>query len=155
MAGHQASGGSTNAVPSSRDNIIARRAWFNVPAADILPRSRGDVNYGDGRKIEGSPVRMKFWDDHASYPFQSHDLWFLTENQRWGVLPSALDTKALVGQVNREDIWREAAAMTGVATGDMPAGTSRGIERFFDGVTFDPAKPADYLASLSIKKLTA
>src|SRR3990167_2551100 len=24
------------------------------------------------------------WDDFASYPFQSHDLWFLTENQRWG-----------------------------------------------------------------------
>ena len=27
---------------------------------------------------------MKFWSDHASYPFQSHDLWFLTEDIRWG-----------------------------------------------------------------------
>ena len=27
---------------------------------------------------------MKFWADNASYPFQSHDLWFLTEDIRWG-----------------------------------------------------------------------
>ncbi len=134
---------------------LGRRAWFNVPAADILPRSRGDVDYGDGRKVEASPLRMKFWADHASYPFQSHDLWFLTEDQRWGVLPTNLDTKALIAAVNREDIWREAAGMAGVAAGDMPAGPSRGVERFFNGVTFDPDKPADYLASLSIKKLTA
>lgn len=134
---------------------LGRRAWFNVPAADILPRSRGDVDYGDGRKVEASPLRMKFWADHASYPFQSHDLWFLTEDQRWGILPANLDTKALIAAVNREDIWREAAGMAGVAAGDMPAGPSRGVERFFNGVTFDPAKPADYLAGLSIKKLTA
>ena len=135
--------------------VLGRRAWFNVPPADILPRSRGDVDYGDGRRVEGSPLRMKFWADHASYPFQSHDLWFLTENQRWGVLPANLDAKALIDAVNREDIWREAAGMAGVAAGDMPASPSRGVERFFDGVTFDPAKPAEYLAGLTIKKLTA
>ena len=27
---------------------------------------------------------MKFWKDDASYPFKSHDAWFLTENIRWG-----------------------------------------------------------------------
>jgi nitrate/nitrite transport system substrate-binding protein len=30
---------------------------------------------------------MRYWKDQASYPFQSHDLWFLTENIRWGYLP--------------------------------------------------------------------
>ena len=31
-----------------------KRAWFNVPPADILPRSRkGDIEYGDGRDVEG------------------------------------------------------------------------------------------------------
>ena len=34
-------------------------------------------------------------------PSRSHDLWFLTEDIRWGVLPEATDTKALVAQVNR------------------------------------------------------
>ena len=27
---------------------------------------------------------MKYWKDFASYPFQSHDLWFITEDIRWG-----------------------------------------------------------------------
>ena len=38
---------------------------------------------------------------------------------------------------------------------ELPAGPSRGTERFFDGAVFDPAKPADYLAGLAIKKMTA
>jgi nitrate/nitrite transport system substrate-binding protein len=133
--------------------ILGKRAWFNVPPADILPRSKGDVDYGDGRKVTGSALRMKFWADHASYPFQSHDLWFLTEDMRWGVLPTDLDTKALIGAVNREDIWRAAAKLAGVAGTDMPAGTSRGTETFFDGRVFDPAKPAEYLAGHTIKKI--
>jgi nitrate/nitrite transport system substrate-binding protein len=123
-----------------------------VPPADILPRSRGNIDYGDGRTITGSPLLMKFWADHASYPFQSHELWFLTEDIRWGVLPADTDAKALIGAVNREDIWRSAAKLAGVAASEMPAGTSRGKETFFDGKVFDPDAPAEYLASLSIKK---
>ena len=133
--------------------ILGRRAWFNVPPADIEPRSKGDIDFGDGRRATASPLRMKFWADQASYPFQSHDLWFLTENQRWGVLPADLATAPLIAETNREDIWRESAKLAGIS--DLPAGTSRGIETFFDGKKFDPAKPAEYLADLAIKKLTA
>jgi nitrate/nitrite transport system substrate-binding protein len=98
---------------------------------------------------------MKYWRDHASYPFRSHELWFLTEDIRWGVLPPETDTRALIGQVNREDIWRDAAATVGVPAADIPAGTSRGRETFFDGKVFDPDDPHAYLASLAIKKLAA
>ena len=135
--------------------MLGRRAWFNVPPADILPRSRGDIAFGDGRKLDASPLRMKFWDNHASYPFRSHDLWFLTEASRWGVLPADTDTRALIGMVNREDIWRRAATLAGVAAAEMPTGTSRGRETFFDGKVFDPEAPADYLASLAIKRPVA
>ena len=135
--------------------MLGRRAWFNVPPADILPRSRGDIAYGDGRKLESSPLRMKFFADHASYPFRSHELWFLVENMRWGVLPAGTDTKALIAAVNREDIWRSAARLAGVAASDMPAATSRGPETFFDGKVFNPEAPGDYLASLAIKRPAA
>ena len=135
--------------------MLGKRAWFNVPPADIGPRLLGNVDYGDGRTVKGSPIRMKFWADGASYPFQSHDLWFLTEDIRWGVLPPDTDTKAAIAAVNREDLWRAAAGAAGVAAADMPAGTSRGKETFFDGQVFDPAAPADYLAALKIKKITA
>jgi nitrate/nitrite transport system substrate-binding protein len=134
--------------------IIGRRAWFNVPVEDIQGRSQGSIDYGDGRKVETSPHIMKYWRDFASYPFQSHELWFLTENIRWGILPADIDTKAVIKQVNREDLWREAAKAIGVAASEIPTSTSRGKETFFDGKVFDPDNPQTYLASLSIKKLT-
>jgi len=133
--------------------ILGRRAWFNVPVADIIDRAKGDIDWGDGRKVEGSPLLMKFFADHASYPFPSHDLWFLTEDIRWGVLPAETDTKTLIAAVNREGMWRRAAERAGVKPGETPNGTSRGRETFFDGKVFDPENPAAYLASLPIKKL--
>jgi nitrate/nitrite transport system substrate-binding protein len=129
--------------------IIGAPAWFDVPEADILPRAMGDIDYGDGRKVTGSDLRMKFFANHASYPFRSHDLWFLTEHIRWGILPAGMDTKALIAAVNREDVWR--AAAKSLALSEIPTSTSRGVEKFFDGVTFDPDAPEKYLASLKIK----
>ena len=130
---------------------ITPQTLINVPVADILARSQGNIDYGDGRKVENSPLLMKFWRDNASFPFASHDLWFLTENQRWGYLPPNLDTKALIAKVNREDLWREAAKALGVTA--IPASTSRGKETFFDGKVFDPENPTAYLKSLSIKRV--
>ncbi len=131
-------------------SIVSGRQYINVPIGDILPRLQGTIDYGDGRKVAKSPHTMKFWAENASFPFKSHDLWFATENVRWGVLPKATNTKALVNKVNRADIWRAAAASIGQAA---PASDSRGVERFFDGKVFDPGNPAAYLASQPIKKL--
>ncbi len=133
--------------------IIAGRQWINAPFDDIIDRARGNFDYGDGRPaIENHPHMMKFWRDQASYPFKSHDLWFVTEDIRWGYLPADTDSAALVEQVNREDLWREAAIALGQEDA-IPASTSRGIETFFDGIQFDPEDPAAYLDSLAIKKL--
>jgi nitrate/nitrite transport system substrate-binding protein len=132
--------------------IISNRRWFGVPVADILGRAKGTFDYGTGKVVENSPHLMKFWRNSASYPFKSHDLWFLTENIRWGYLPADTDTKALVDKVNREDLWREAAKAIGQQAA-IPPSTSRGVETFFDGVKFDPENPAAYLEKLAIKKL--
>ncbi|MCL6705418.1 ABC transporter substrate-binding protein [Pseudomonas sp. R2.Fl] len=131
--------------------ILGKRQWFNVPPKDVLGRLKGNINYGNGRVAENTGLEMKFWKDHASYPFKSHDLWFLTENIRWGKFASDTDTKALVDKVNREDIWRSAARDLGVAEADIPPSASRGPETFFDGKVFDPENPRAYLESLTIK----
>jgi nitrate/nitrite transport system substrate-binding protein len=133
--------------------ILGKRPWFNIPAADVAGRLKGDINYGNGRVETATGLEMKFWKDHASYPFKSHDAWFLAENIRWGYLPGTTDITATVDQVNREDIWRGAAAALAVAAADIPKGTSRGVETFFDGKVFDPADPGAYLESLAIKAM--
>ncbi|WP_107340809.1 CmpA/NrtA family ABC transporter substrate-binding protein [Agrobacterium pusense] len=129
--------------------ILGKRQWFNVPPKDVLGRLKGNINYGNGRVLENTGLQMKFWQDHASYPFHSHDSWFIAENIRWGKFAPDTDVKALVAKVNREDIWRAAAKDLGVT--DLPASTSRGKETFFDGKVFDPENPSAYLESLSIK----
>ncbi|MEG4279314.1 CmpA/NrtA family ABC transporter substrate-binding protein [Microcoleus sp. MON1_C1] len=132
--------------------IISQDKWLKVPVADIIGRSKGQVDYGTGRIEAASPVAMKFWADNASYPYKSHDAWFLTENIRWGYIPATTDIKATVDKVNREDIWKAAATALGVPAAQIPATSSRGVETFFDGVKFDPEKPEEYLKGLAIKK---
>jgi nitrate/nitrite transport system substrate-binding protein len=135
--------------------ICSRRRWINAPVEDIVDRMKGDFDYGTGRVVSNSPHQMRYWKDNASYPFQSHDLWFLTEDIRWGYLPPNLDTKSLIAKVNREDLWKVAAKELGVAAKDIPTSTSRGLEKFFDGKVFDPANPKKYLDSLEIKNIKA
>lgn len=133
--------------------ICADRKYFNVAVADILERAKGNIDYGDGRKEQNFAYRMKYWEDNASYPYKSHDTWFLTEEIRWGYLPKDTKVKEIVDQVNREDLWKQAAKALGVAAAEIPASSSRGVETFFDGVKFDPEKPDEYLKSLQIKKV--
>jgi nitrate/nitrite transport system substrate-binding protein len=130
-------------------DIVSKRAWFNIKKEDILGRLKGDIDYGNGKVVTASPHLMKFWRDQASFPFKSHDAWFLTENQRWGRVKPDADIAALVGKVNGAEMWRSAAKALSIA--DIPASDSRGIEKFFDGKIFDPANPKAYLDSLPIK----
>ena len=144
--------------PANREEvakICSQRKWINAPYEDIVDRMKGDFDYGTGRVVKNSPQQMRYWKDQASYPFQSHDLWFITENIRWGYLPPNLDSAAWIKKVNREDLWRQAAKDLGVPAAEIPTSTSRGVERFFDGKVFDPAKPQAYLDSLTIKNLRA
>jgi nitrate/nitrite transport system substrate-binding protein len=135
---------------STMCSIVAGRQYINVPLNDILPRLTGKITYDKGRIVEKSPHIMKFWADDASFPWKSHDKWFLSENIRWGNIPAGTNLAATVDKVNRSDIWRAAASTLKVAA---PASDSRGVEKFFDGKSFDPADPEAYLASLAIKQI--
>jgi len=132
--------------------IVAKDKYIKASVADIKPRLAGDVNYGDGREAKNSPYKMLFWANNASFPYKSHDTWFVTEDIRWGYLPASTDIDALVNKVNRADLWKEAAKAIGQEKA-IPASDSRGKETFFDGVVFDPENPKAYLDTLSIKAM--
>jgi nitrate/nitrite transport system substrate-binding protein len=134
--------------------IISGSEWAKVPVIDVQDRLTGRIDYGNNRPVvAASPNRMQYWLNQASYPFKSHDLWFLTENLRWGQIPADTDLKPLIDRVNREDIWRSAAQELKIPAAQIPTSTSRGIETFFDGVKFDPENPAAYLSGLKIKNI--
>lgn len=132
--------------------IVSKRQWIGAPYSDVVDRLEGKFDYGTGRIVANSPHIMKYWRDHASYPFQSHELWFLIENVRWGKFTGQEDFASLIAKVNREDLWREAAKELGVPAAQIPQSKSRGVEKFFDGKSFDPENPSAYLASLAIRR---
>jgi nitrate/nitrite transport system substrate-binding protein len=130
--------------------IISADKYVKAPAEAIVGRLQGNFDFGDGRTLKDSPLLMRFWSEDASYPFKSHDTWFITENIRWGKLSEA-DLK-LVDKVNRSDLWVEAAKAMGQEAAIPKDLASRGVETFFDGVKFDPKDPMAYLKELKIKK---
>jgi len=140
--------------------IVSQRDFFNVPKDIILPPYKGNYKLGDGKpEVNDRDLGPLYWKDgkgSVSYPYKSHELWFLTESIRWGFHKqnfTDIDTvKKIIDKVNREDIWRDAAKSAGYEA-DIPASTSRGVETFFDGIQFDPEKPEEYLKSLTIKKV--
>lgn len=140
--------------------IVAQRNYFNVRDVVLQPPYKGQYKMGDGKpEINDKMMGPLYWTDglgNVSYPYKSHDLWFLTETLRWGFHRdkiSDLDTaQRIINEVNREDLWREAAQEAGFSA-DIPESSSRGIERFFDGVEFDPENPQAYLNSLKIKRI--
>jgi nitrate/nitrite transport system substrate-binding protein len=134
--------------------ITSRDRYFKCSVADIKPRLAGSFDYGDGRTVTDTPLKMHFWSDQNShsFPYKSHDLWFLTEDIRWGYLPQTTDTKALIDKVNRSDLWKQAATAIGQEKA-IPSSDSRGKETFFDGVVFDPENPKAYLNALAIKAM--
>ena len=141
--------------PANLDELCAitsKDKYFKASVADIKPRLAGDIDFGDGRVVKNSPLKMRFWSENASFPYKSHDAWFVTEDMRWGYLPADTDIDALVNKVNRADLWKEAAKAIGMAK-DIPASDSRGKETFFDGTVFDPENPKAYLDSLTIKAM--
>jgi nitrate/nitrite transport system substrate-binding protein len=133
--------------------ITSKDKYFKASVEDIKPRLAGTIDFGDGRVVKDSPYKMLFWSENASFPFKSHDQWFVVEDMRWGYLPAGTDIKGLVDKVNRSDLWKEAARAIGQEKA-IPASDSRGKETFFDGVVFDPENPKAYLDGLKIKAMS-
>ncbi|TFI51207.1 bicarbonate-binding protein [Mastigocladus laminosus UU774] len=132
--------------------ILSQRQWMGVTSDFLRDRLLGKFDYGNGRVVENSPHVIKFWRENASYPYKSHDLWFLIEDMRWGYRSPEFETKPLIDAVNREDLWREAAKFIGQEKA-IPSSTSRGVEKFFNGLEFDPKNPQAYLNAPTIRKV--
>src|SRR3546814_10790663 len=100
-----------------------------------------------GRYINGLG---KAWDDKhpmrfhgdgaANFPYLSDGMWFLTQHKRWGLLKNHPDYAAIAGQINRIDVYKQAAAATGTALPSSPLRSSK----LLDGTVWDGSNPTAY-----------
>jgi len=149
--------------PENKDEaatILGSRKWYNVPLPVLQASLKGQYKMGASGTPETNPAMGPlYWNSDRgviSYPYKSLTLWFLIESMRWKFFPGTIDTveqaRAINDKVTREDLWRQAAKEVGVPDKDIPKGSSRGKETFFDGVVYDPENPQAYLSALKIKK---
>ena len=90
---------------------------------------------------------MKFYaDGAATFHYLSDAMWFMTQHKRWGLLKDDPDYLAVAKQVNRIDIYKQAATAAGAP---IPKSEMRS-HKLIDGVTWDGKDPKKYAASFKI-----
>ncbi len=125
---------------------IAQRSYVNTSVDVINQRILGRYQNGMGKTWD-DPNHMKFFNDGlVNYPYLSDGMWFLTQHKRWGLLKSHPDYLAVAKQVNRIDIYKEAATATKTS---LPKSDMRSA-RLMDGVVWDGKDPAKYADSFKI-----
>jgi nitrate/nitrite transport system substrate-binding protein len=91
---------------------------------------------------------MKFYNKGlVTFPYLSDGMWFLTQHKRWGLLKVHPDYLAVAKKVNRIDIYKQAAALTGTP---LPASEMR-TSTLMDGKVWDGTDPTAYADSFAIK----
>ena len=127
--------------------IVADKSYVNTDKEVIVARMLGRYDNGIG-KVWDDKDYMKFYNDgHVTYPYLSDGMWFLTQHRRWGLLKSEPDYLAVARQVNRIDVYKEAAAATKTP---LPKSEMR-ASKFIDGVVWDGKDPQKYASSFKVK----
>src|SRR6185436_10243821 len=91
---------------------------------------------------------IRFHDDGAvNFPYLSDGMWFLTQQRRWGLLKREPNYAAVAAQINRTDLYAQAAAQVRVAT---PRESMRS-STLMDGIVWDGRQPAQYAAGFELK----
>jgi nitrate/nitrite transport system substrate-binding protein len=123
-------------------DAIAPANYLNAPPIVLEQVLTG--TYADGLgNVKTDPKRVDF----DPFPWQSFAVWMLTQMKRWGQIKGDVDYKAVAEQVYL-------ATDTGKVMKDMGLAPPATAYKSFQvmGKTFDPDKPADYVASFAIKR---
>jgi nitrate/nitrite transport system substrate-binding protein len=150
-----------DATPANRHEavkILARPEYVGADAAVIANSMTGSFEYEKGDRRELADFNV-FFRDHATYPFYSDAVWYLTQMRRWGQIPEAKPDAwydETAKRVYRPEIWHAAAQRLvdeqKLAPGDVPTtdGYAALDSGFIDGIAYDGRRPNAYLRSLAI-----
>ena len=147
--------------------IIAQKAYVGAPLDVVKMSMTGTFKYAKDAPPTPMPDFNVFYRYAATFPWRSQAVWYLIQMLRWGQIERPIDIKRTAAEVYRTDIYREAAkelgapypTIDGKAEGvhsapwtltDASQPIAMGPDLFFDGMTFDPDKPLDYLQALTV-----
>ncbi|MEM9330448.1 MAG: CmpA/NrtA family ABC transporter substrate-binding protein [Pseudomonadota bacterium] len=141
--------------------ILSKPAFIGVPASTILPALSGNLSTGPGKILKGDDIIVPF-DRAATFPWQSHALWFYSQMVRWGQIQHSEKNAEIARNSYRPDLYRRALMNTNAA---VPAANMKvegalevptavgstgrlmlGPDGFFDDRIFDPDKLDEYIA---------
>lgn len=143
--------------------LLAGRDYLGLSADLLLPVLGGCLALGEAVEID-VPEFFVPNAKGATFPWQSHALWFYSQMVRWGHAAHTGHNAAIARDTYRPDIYRQALTPAGVAMpganmkvegalmAPSPVGASLGglvlgPDGFFDGRRFDPDRLDDYLAT--------
>jgi len=126
---------------------IAQRAYVNTGVDAINQRILGRYQNGLGKTWD-DPDHMKFFNDgKVNFPYLSDGMWFLTQHKRWGLIKNHPDYLGLAKQINRIDIYKQAATASKTP---LPSSEMRS-SKLIDGVVWDGKDPKKYADGFAVK----
>jgi nitrate/nitrite transport system substrate-binding protein len=125
---------------------VAEKSYINTSVDAINQRILGRYQNGLGKTWD-DPNHMKFYNEGAvNFPYLSDGMWFLTQHKRWGLMKEHPDYLAVAKQINRIDVYKDAAAATKTA---LPKDVMR-TSKMIDGVVWDGKDPKKYAESFKV-----
>lgn len=141
--------------------ILSAPRFLGQSAEILLHGLSGHLSLGGGAERQVDD----FFIPHAhaaTFPWQSHALWFYAQMVRWGQVAHSAAHARAAGEAFRPDLYRAALAPLGVPvpganakvegaiTGPTAVGVTRGRltlgpDGFFDGRVFDPDRLESYI----------
>ncbi|MHB1143202.1 MAG: CmpA/NrtA family ABC transporter substrate-binding protein [Sulfuricaulis sp.] len=141
--------------------IISQSNYVGADYAVIANSMTGTFEYekGDKRAVPDFNVFFRY---HATYPFYSDAVWYLTQMRRWGQIPEARPDAwymEMAKKIYRPDIYaiaaKELIAEGKLKASDFPdfakeSGFKPAQKGFIDGIVYDGRKPNAYLGKFKI-----
>jgi len=126
--------------------LIASPDYVDAPVDIIAGRFMGNYENGLG-KTWHDPNHIKFFNDgKVPFPYLSDGMWFLTQFKRWGLIKQEPDYLAVAKQINRIELYKQAASQLNVA---VPAEAMRS-STLMDGTVWDGKDPKGYAAGFKV-----
>ncbi|RCX01139.1 nitrate/nitrite transport system substrate-binding protein [Marinomonas foliarum] len=141
--------------------ILSRSQYVGADYDVIANSMTGTFEYEKGDKRE-IPDFNVFFRHHATYPYYSDAIWYLTQMRRWGQIAEPKSDEwfmKIAKDVYRPDIYAQAAQSL-IEDGVMSADEFPDFDKedgfkppqsdFIDGVMYDGKHPNDYLKRFKI-----